>query len=119
MLTIVCLTTADTLTGRTVFIETLDLRSDTEIFNKRAKKNSSTLPACSALSLEMPDNQQKVLGAYELPMLFRNGIEAAIAKTGCRGSRRTFAGSVPVFQITINQFQHQFDRPKMDGGHQL
>ena len=39
--------TADTLTGRTVFVETRDLRSDTEIFNKRAKENLSILPACS------------------------------------------------------------------------
>jgi uncharacterized lipoprotein YajG len=56
--------TADTLTGRTVFIETRDLRNDTEIFNKRAKEKFEHFTGLFSLSLEMPDNQQR----YWAPM---------------------------------------------------
>jgi hypothetical protein len=103
MLTIVCLTTADTLTGRTVFVETLDLRSDTEIFNKRAKEKFEHFTGLFSLSLEMPDNQQKVLGAYELPMLFETALKQRLQKLGV-GAADAPSPSVPVFQITINQF---------------
>jgi hypothetical protein len=36
----------DTLTGRTVFVETRDARSDTQIFNARAQEKFYTLPGC-------------------------------------------------------------------------
>jgi hypothetical protein len=97
-------TTADTLTGRTVFIETLDLRSDTEIFNERAKKQFEHFTGLFSLSLEMPDNQREVLGAYELPMLFETAIKQRLQKLGV-GAADAPSPSVPVFQITINQFQ--------------
>jgi len=97
-------TTADTLTGRTVFVETLDLRSDTEIFNKRAKEKFEHFTGLFSLSLEMPDNQQKVLGAYELPILFEVALKQRLQKLGV-GIAATHSPSVPVFQININQFR--------------
>jgi hypothetical protein len=97
-------TTADTLTGRTVFVETLDLRSDTEIFNKRAKEKFEHFTGLFSLSLEMPDNQQKVLGAYELPILFEVALKQRLQKLGV-GIAATPSPSVPVFQININQFR--------------
>jgi hypothetical protein len=95
--------TADTLTGRTVFVETRDLRSDSEIFNKRAKEKFEHFTGLFSLSLEMPDNQQKVLGAYELPILFDVALKQRLQKLGV-GIAATPSPSAPVFQININQF---------------
>ena len=94
---------ADTLTGRTVFIETRDLRSDTELFNKRAKEKFKHFTGLFALSLDMPDNQKTVLGAYELPMLFETALKQRLKKLGV-GITGEPSPNVPVFQIKINQF---------------
>lgn len=96
-------TTADTLTGRTVFVETLDLRSDTEIFNKRAKEKFAHFTGLFSLSLEMPDDQSKILGAYTLPKLFETALKQRLQKLGV-GSAAAPSPSIPVFQININQF---------------
>jgi uncharacterized lipoprotein YajG len=72
-------TTADTLTGRTVFIETLDLRSDTEIFNERAKNNSSTLPACSPFPLKCRTTSKR----YWAPMNCRCFSKRRLS-SGCK-----------------------------------
>ncbi|MBC2713003.1 MAG: hypothetical protein HGJ94_19015 [Desulfosarcina sp.] len=94
---------ADTLAGRTVFVETRDLRNDTEIFNKRAKNKFKYFTGLFALSLDMPDNQKAVLGAYELPMLFETALKQRLKKLGV-GVTGAPSPSVPVFQIKINQF---------------
>jgi len=96
-------TTADTLTGRTVFVETLDLRSDTEIFNKRAKEKFEHFTGLFSLSLEMPDDQSKILGAYTLPKLFETALTHRLQKLGVAVPASP-SPSVPVFQININQF---------------
>jgi len=95
---------ADTLTGRMVFIETRDLRSDTEIFNKRAKDKFKHFTGLFALSLAMPDDPQKVLGAYTLPMLFEAALEQRLKKLGV-GVNTEPSPMVPVFQVKINQFR--------------
>jgi len=94
---------ADTLAGRTVFVETRDLRSDTEIFNKRAKEKFKNFTGLFSLSLETPDDQQKILGAYELPALFETALKQRLQKLGV-GVTGEPSSSVPVFQININQF---------------
>jgi uncharacterized lipoprotein YajG len=94
---------ADTLAGRTVFVETRDLRSDTEIFNKRAKERFGNFTGLFALSLETTDKQQKVLGAYTLPALFEAAINQRLQKLGVAVASES-SPSVPVFQININQF---------------
>ena len=94
---------ADTLAGRTVFVDTLDARNDTEIFSKRAKAKFEHFTGLFALSLEMHDNQQKVLGAYALPMLFETALKQRLQKLGV-GVTGEPSPSVPVFQIKINQF---------------
>jgi hypothetical protein len=95
---------ADTLTGRAVFVKTADLRGDTEIFNERAKKKFDHFTGLFSLSVEMPEDQQKVLGAYELPMLFEVALKQRLQKLGV-GAADTPSPSVPVFQININQFR--------------
>ena len=95
---------ADTLTGRTVFVETLDLRSDTEIFNKRAKEKFEHFTGLFALIMETPDHQQKVLGAYELPMLFDAALKQRLKKMGVGITGESSPG-VAQFQIRINQFK--------------
>jgi len=96
--------TADTLTGRTIFIETRDLRSDTEIFNKRAKDKFEYFTGLFALSLEMPDDQQKVLGAYALPMLFETALKQRLQTLGVK-ARDEPSPEIPTFEIRINQFR--------------
>ena len=95
--------TADSLTGRTVFLETRDLRSETEIFNKRAKENFEHFTGLFSLSLVMPDDQSKILGAYPLPKLFETALKQRLQKLGVAASASP-SPSIPVFQININQF---------------
>jgi hypothetical protein len=95
--------TADTLTGRTVFVESRDLRNNTEIFNKRAKEKFEHFTGLFSLSLVMPDDQAKVLGAYTLPKLFETALTQRLKKLGV-GVSAAPSQSVPVFQININQF---------------
>ncbi len=94
---------AGTLAGRSVFFETRDLRSNTELFNKRAKDKFEHFTGLFALSLAMPDNQQKVLGAYALPMLFQTALNRRLQKLGVTVTEKP-SPNVPVFQIKINQF---------------
>ena len=95
--------TADSLTGRTVFLETRDLRRETEIFNKRAKKNFEHFTGLFSLSLVMPDDEPKILGAYPLPKLFETALKQRLQKLGVAATASP-SPSIPVFQININQF---------------
>jgi len=95
--------TADSLTGRTVFLETRDLRSETEIFNKRAKENFEHFTGLFSLSLVMPDDQSKILGAYPLPKLFETALKQRLQKLGVAATASP-SPSIPVFEININQF---------------
>lgn len=95
---------ADTLAGRTVFVETRDLRSDPEIFNERARDKFEHFTGRFALLLEMPDDQRKVLGAYELPMLFESALTQRLQKLGVKVIGEPLPG-VPVFHIRISQFR--------------
>ncbi len=94
----------DTLTGRMVFVETRDLRNDKEIFDDRAKKQFEYFTGLFALSLEQPDDQRKILGAYELPELFENALIQRLQTLGV-GIAESSSPTVPVFQININQFR--------------
>ena len=94
---------ADTLAGRTVFVVTRDLRSDKEIFNKRANENFEHFTGLFSLSLVMPDDQTKILGAYPLPKLFETALTQRLQKLGV-GVSATSSPSIPIFQININQF---------------
>lgn len=95
--------TGETLTGRTVFIETRDLRSDQEIFNKRAKEHFEYFTGLFTLSLESAPDQQRMLGAYELPALFEQALEQRLMAMGVTVAAAPAAG-IPIFQIKINRF---------------
>lgn len=94
---------ADNLAGRAVFIETHDLRSDTAIFNQRAKEQFEYFTGLFSLSLVSPGDRQTVLGAYALPMLFEAALKQRLQKLGVRVTDEQ-SSNVPVFQIKINQF---------------
>lgn len=96
-------TSADTLAGRTVFVETRDMRNDAEVFDQRAKNNFKHFTGLFALSLMLPEDQHKVLGAYELPMLFETALVQRLQKLGVGVSAES-APDIPVFQIKVNQF---------------
>lgn len=97
-------TTADTLEGRTVFVETLDLRSDTKIFNKRANDKFEHFTGLFALSVQMPEDQQRIIGAYALPMLFEAALIQRLQRLGVEITGEP-SPSVPVFHVNINQFR--------------
>lgn len=96
-------TAADTLPGRSVFVETRDHRSETEIFNERAKEQFKHFTGLFALALEVSDDQQRVLGAYDLPALFETALKERLHKLGVAtvSERPT---DTPVFQVKINRF---------------
>jgi hypothetical protein len=93
-----------TLAGRTVYIETRDLRSDPEIFNKRANEKFEHFTGLFSLSLVMPNDEPKVLGAYPLPNLFEAALKQRLQRLGV-GVTEAPSPDMPVFQITINQFR--------------
>ncbi|WP_319526547.1 hypothetical protein [uncultured Desulfosarcina sp.] len=93
----------DTLSGRTVFVETRDARTDTEIFNTRAKESFKYFTGLFALAVMLPDNQYKTLGAYELPLLFETALKQRLQKLGVETTTEP-SRDTPVFQIKINQF---------------
>jgi hypothetical protein len=95
---------AETLPGRVVFVETRDLRSDTEIFNKRAKDKFEHFTGLFALSLAMPEDQHTVLGAYALPMLFETALKHRMQTLGVKTTDEP-SPEIPTFQIRINQFK--------------
>ena len=92
-----------TLAGRTVFVETRDLRSDLAIFNKPAQEKFEDFTGLFSLSLEMPNEQQKILGAYALPTLFETALKQRLGKLGVAIAGEP-SPTIPVFQIKINQF---------------
>ncbi len=95
---------ADMLPGRTVYVETRDLRSDTEIFNKRANENFEHFTGLFTLSLVMPNDQSEILGAYTLPKLFETALTQRLKKLGVAVTASP-SRNTPVFQININQFR--------------
>lgn len=94
---------ADSLTGQTVFVVTMDRRGDAQIFNQAAKETFKNFNGLFSLSLALPEDQHKMLGAYPLPMLFETAIEQRLEKLGVNitGEPST---TVPVFRIMIHQF---------------
>lgn len=94
----------NTLAGRTVFVETRDLRSDREIFNPRAKEKFEYFTGLFSLSLTQPDEQQIVVGAYELPQLFETALKRRLQQLGVVVAAERSANS-PLFQIKLNQFR--------------
>ena len=94
----------DTLAGRMVTVETRDIRSEKEIFDKRAKEKFKYFTGLFALSLILPEDQQKVLGAYELPKLFETAFVQRLKKLGVEVSAES-SPNIPVFQIKIIQFR--------------
>lgn len=95
--------TADSLTGQTIFVVTMDRRGDTEIFDRAAKEKFQNFSGLFSLSLALPDHQQKMLGVYPLPMLFETAIKQRLEKLGVRVTGEP-STTVPVFRIMIDQF---------------
>lgn len=92
------------LAGRTVFMETQDDRSDTEIFDHRAKAEFQDFTGLFALSLQLSGERQKVLGAYELPELFETALAQRLDRMGVKmAAQRT--PDLPVFQVKIDRFK--------------
>jgi hypothetical protein len=93
----------DTLPGRTVYIETRDLRSGTEIFNAAAKEHFNHFTGLFSLSIENGPDDRTVVGAYPLAQLFEATMKQRLARLGIQVADQPSAG-VPTFQIKLNQF---------------
>lgn len=94
---------AGALTGRTVFIETQDLRSDTEIFNTAAKEKFKNFTGLFSLSVVTDSGEGTVAGAYPLPLLFETAMKKRLNRLGVETATRP-TDDIPVFQIKINTF---------------
>jgi hypothetical protein len=94
----------DRLQGRSVFVETHDLRNNTEIFNPRAKEAFANFTGLFSLSLIKPNDEHTLKGAYGLPMLFEAALKERLHTLGI-----TIAGeqsaNIPLFKIDLNQFR--------------
>ncbi len=94
---------ADRLTGRTVFVEVLDLRQDNDIFNQRAKEKFKNFSGLFSLSLIVPAEPEEVVGKYELPMLFEKAFSRRLQRLGIKVAQKPSVDT-PVFQIKLNRF---------------
>ena len=92
------------LAGRTVFMEIQDDRSETEIFDRRAKEQFQHFTGLFALILQLSDDDQKVLGAYELPQLFETALVQRLKTMGA-GVAAERSAHIPVFLVKLSQFQ--------------
>jgi hypothetical protein len=97
-------TVTDRLQGRSLFVETHDLRRNREIFNPRAKEAFENFTGLFSLALIKSGDEQTLKGAYELPMLFEAALKERLDALGI-----TIAGgqsaNIPLFKINLNQFR--------------
>lgn len=94
----------DSLGGRTVFVETNDLRVSKEVFNPRAKKVFKNFTGLFSLSLVKSDNDQTLKGAYTLPMLFETALKERLQNLGINIAEKQ-SPNTPIFKIELNQFR--------------
>lgn len=97
---------AKTLEGRTVYLETRDLRADPNIFNAAAREKFKAFTGLFSLSIETGTNQSTVLGAYRLPQLFEMAMKQRLNRLGIETVSRPDANT-PTFQLKINRFRIQ------------
>jgi hypothetical protein len=93
----------DRLHGRTVIVETHDLRNDPEIFNLRAKEAFKNFTGLFSLTLVKSDDDQTLKGAYELPGLFEAALKERLQTFGVAISGDQSAVA-PRFKIDIHRF---------------
>lgn len=92
------------LEGRTVFVETNDLRASKEVFNHRAQKVFKDFTGLFSLTLIKPDDEKALKGAYPLPMLFETALKERLQNLGIHIEKEK-APNTPIFKIEINQFR--------------
>lgn len=97
-------TVTDSLEGRTVFVQTNDLRINEEIFPPRAKKKFENFTGLFSLSLIKPDNEPTLKGAYTLPKLFEAALKERLLSLGISISDEQPSGT-PIFKIDLKQFR--------------
>ena len=97
-------TITDNMQGRSVFVETHDLRSNKEVFNPRAKKAFENFTGLFSLTLIKSDDEQTLKGAYTLPMLFETAIKERLKSLEINIAERQ-TPTTPIFKINLNQFQ--------------
>ena len=94
----------DSLEGRTVFVETNDLRVNKEVFNPRAKKVFKNFTGLFSLTLVKSDDEQTLKGAYTLPRLFETALKERLQNMGITIEKEQ-SPNTPIFKIEINQFR--------------
>ena len=94
---------AAVLTGRTVYVETRDLRSDTSVFNAAAKEEFKHFTGLFSLTVENGAEDQKIVGAYPLDQLFETAMKKRLERLGIAIADQP-SQQVPTFQLKISQF---------------
>lgn len=95
---------AKTLAGKAVFIESHDLRGDTEIFNPRAQEEFDAFQGLFSLSTVTPEGQFAVVGNYPLPQLFEAAMKARLVRMGIAVAAEPSAATA-LFRIDIQRFR--------------
>ena len=95
---------AKTMAGKAVYIESRDLRSDTEIFNQRAQEEFEAFTGLFSLSTVTPDGRFAVVGNYPLPQLFEAAMKQRLVRMGIAVSDEPSVAT-PLFRIDIQRFR--------------
>jgi hypothetical protein len=87
-----------------VYIEVVDLRSDTETLNNSAKKKFADFSEQFSLKIQEPNSQLMFLGTYTLPHLFKTAFTRRLNKLGISVVEQPSSEALTL-QIEINRFK--------------
>lgn len=73
---------SDDLKGKTVFIKVMDVRSDKTIFGEKAKTEFKNFTGLFSFSLDMGKKKSFVVGAFDVPSLFKEAFSRRLSKAG-------------------------------------
>lgn len=73
---------SNSLEGETVFIHFTDVRADKSIFGKNAKTEFKNFTGIFSFSLDMGKNKSFVVGAFDLPSLFKEAFSKKLENVG-------------------------------------
>jgi hypothetical protein len=73
---------SQSLSGKKVFLQVADSRSDKEIFTENAKKKYKDFTGLFSLTVVTADERRQVVGAYDLSGLFKEALSKRLAAMG-------------------------------------
>ena len=92
------------LMGKQIRLVVKDLRSDTEIFSPSAKEEFKYFTGLFSLSVVEVDKQSSVIGAYELPALFRQTLKTRLENMGVQVADSGHE-DLPLMEVAVKSFK--------------